>query len=83
LERRIPWAGESVTRTGKKLELGLRKKYVGPERGFPGSSGLGEPMGEVRGKRPGGGSRERIRGVSEGCRPEENRTGQGGSISEH
>jgi len=45
LGRRIPWAGEVVTKTRKKLELGLSFSYVGPERDFPGSSGLGEPNG--------------------------------------
>jgi len=82
LGRRIPWAGDVVTATGKKLELGLRKKYVGPERGFPGSSGLGEQWGR---------SGENVQedpcpSEGEGCPgvgPEVNRTGQGGSISEH
>ncbi len=32
---RITWAGEVVTGTGKRLELGLVKKYFGTERGFP------------------------------------------------
>jgi len=64
LGRRIPWAGVSVTGTGKKLELGPRKKYFGAERDFPGSSGLGEPNGEVRRKRPGGGRVARRGGVS-------------------
>jgi hypothetical protein len=71
LERRIPWAGGVVTGTGKKLELGLRKKYFGPERGFLGVSGPGEPKGggqggtaqEGAGEREGGGVRE--------CRPGE------------
>ena len=44
--------GESVTRTGKKLELGQSFSYVGPERGFPGSSGLGEPKGGGQGETP-------------------------------
>jgi len=52
LGRRIPWAGGVVTGTGKKLELGLRKKYVGPERDSPGSSGLGEPIGGGQGETP-------------------------------
>jgi len=52
LGRRIPWAGGAVTGTGKKLELRLRKKYFGPERGFPGSSGLGEPNGGGQGRTP-------------------------------
>jgi len=50
LGRRIPWAGVSVTGTRKKLELGLRKKYFGLERDFPGSSGLREPNGGGQGK---------------------------------
>ena len=54
-----------VTRTGKKLELGLSFSYVGPERDSPGSSARGEPnLGEARGKRPVGPLSERIRGVS-------------------
>ena len=46
------------------LELGLSFSYFGPERGFPGSFGTGEPKGEVRGKRPGGGRVARRRGLS-------------------
>jgi len=64
LEIRIPWARGAVTGTGKKLELGLRKKYFGPERDFPGSSGLGEPNGGGQGETPGGGRRSRRGGVS-------------------
>jgi len=64
LGRRIPWGGRAVTATGKKLELGLGFSYFGLERAFPGSSGLGEPMGEAWGKRPGGGRVARRRGVS-------------------
>ena len=52
LGRRIPWARETVTGTGKKLELGLSFSYVGPERGFPGSSELGEPNGGGQGETP-------------------------------
>jgi len=48
----IPWARGAVTRAGKKLELGLSFSYVGPERGFPGSSGLGEPNGGGYGETP-------------------------------
>ena len=36
----------------KRLELRLRKKYVGPELTFPGSSGLGEPKGGAQGETP-------------------------------
>ena len=64
LGRRIPWAGGVVTGAGKKLELGLRKKYFGTERDFPGSSEMGEPKGGGQGEnaQEGGVGRE-----SEGC----------------
>jgi len=68
---------------GKKLELRLSFSYFGLERGFPGSSGLGEPNGGGQGRTPrrrAGSAKER--GVR-GCRPVGNGTGQGGSISEH
>jgi len=52
LGRRIPWAGGVVTGTRKKLEQGLSFSYVGPERGFPGSSGLGESNGGDQGRTP-------------------------------
>jgi len=66
LGRRIPWAGVSVTGTGKKLELGLSFSYVGPERGFPGVSGLGEPNGGGQGRTPRRGEEgENPRGVRE------------------
>jgi len=83
LGRRIPWAGEAVTGTGKKLELGLRKKYIGPERDSPARSGVGEPTRGGQGKSP---RRVPVRanpGGVRGCRPEGERMDQGGSISEH
>lgn len=83
LGRRISWAREVVTGTGKKLELGLRKKYFGPERGFPESSGMEEPNRGGQGRTP---RRSPVRvnpwGVR-GCRPEGEMTDQGGSIREH
>jgi len=90
LERRIPWAGDGVTGTGKKLELGLGFSYFGSERDSPGSSARGEPMGEVREKRPGGGWVARRKGVSGNAgRREEDGPGwlhqraQNGSPSDH
>ena len=82
--RRIPWTGESVTGTGKKLELGLRKKYFGAERDFPERAGLGEPNGGGQGKTPrrGQGSAKE-RGVRGTGPAGGKRTGQGDSISEH
>jgi len=47
---KIPWAWALVTGTGKKLELGLRKKYFGAERDSPERSGLGEPKGGSQGR---------------------------------
>lgn len=62
----LPRAGESVTRTGKKLELRLRKTYFGLERGFPGSSGLGKPNGGGQGETPSRGQEgENPRGARE------------------
>lgn len=49
---RIPWTRGVVTGAGKKLELGLRKKYFGPERDFPGSSEMGEPNEGGQGETP-------------------------------
>lgn len=42
----------------------LCKTGVGVILGFPGISGMGEPNGEARGKRPVGSLSERTRGVS-------------------
>jgi hypothetical protein len=68
LGRRIPWARESVTRTGKKLELGLSFSYFGLERYSPGVSGPGESNGGGQGKRPVGGVGAKERGVPGGSR---------------
>jgi len=50
---------------GEKAGTGAEEKVLWAGAGFSWKFGDGgAPMGEARGKRPGGGSRERIRGVS-------------------
>jgi len=51
LGKRIPWARGGVTSMADKLELGLRKKDVGPERDSPGILSQREANGGGPGKR--------------------------------